>query len=185
MDKLNKLKKFYFKYHYIPSVREIAIILGLKSPGAVGYWINKWKDEGYIDAYKDKLLPLDKFFEFPLLGIIQAGTPTENFAFEETMILSPMNIPHPGETYILKVKGDSMIYEGIKEGDIVILDKFIKPKNGDIVAANIDGEWTLKYLRNVNGDVFLEAANPKYKPIKPNEKLEVGGVVIKVIRDYL
>jgi repressor LexA len=185
MNKFNKLRAFYFEHHYIPSFREIAEIFNLKSPGAVSYWINQWKREGFITINKEKIIPTTRFFEFPLLGNIQAGTPTDNYAFEEFISLEPMGIRHPGHTYLLRVKGDSMIYEGIKEGDLVVLDKLIEPKSGDIIAANIDGEWTLKYLRNRNGDVFLEAANPKYPPIYPREKLEVGGVVVKVIRDYL
>jgi SOS-response transcriptional repressor LexA len=115
MDKFNTLRSFYFNYHYIPSFRELADIFNLKSPGAVGYWINKWKKEGYISVNKEKITPTTRFFEFPLLGQIQAGIPTDNYAFEESMSLDPMNIKHPGHTYLLRVRGDSMIYEGIKE----------------------------------------------------------------------
>jgi repressor LexA len=77
-----------------------------------------------------------------------------------------------------------MINEGIMPGDLVILDKMIEPSNGDVVAAHIDGAWTLKYFRKDQQKVYLEAANPNYPIFHPKEQLEIGGVVVKVIREY-
>jgi repressor LexA len=77
-----------------------------------------------------------------------------------------------------------MINEGIRSGDLVILDKKKEPKSGDVIAALVDNEWTLKYYKNDNGRVYLEAANPNYQPIFPKESLVSGGVVVKVIREY-
>ena len=85
---------------------------------------------------------------------------------------------------MLKVRGDSMVGAGIIEGDLVVLDKSLRPKRSDIIAAYIDEEWTLKYYFDTNGKIFLKAANAKYQDIVPKRKLEIGGVVIKVIREY-
>jgi len=182
--KFNTLRKFYFKNHYIPSFRELADLFNLQSPGAVGYWINRWKDQGYIDVNKEKLIPTDTFFEFPLLGSIQAGFPSEEQENYETIRIEPFNIQHPADTFVLKVRGDSMLGAGIIEGDLVVLDKSMRPKSNDIIAAYIDDAWTLKYYFDKNGRIFLKAANKKYKDIFPKRKLEIGGVVIKVIREY-
>jgi repressor LexA len=77
-----------------------------------------------------------------------------------------------------------MIDAGIRHGDWVVLDKSKQPKDGDIIAANVDWQWTLKYFRQKNGVVYLAAANPAYDPIFPKNNLEVGGVVIRAIREY-
>ena len=77
-----------------------------------------------------------------------------------------------------------MIEEGIREGDLVIIEKGREPKNGDIVVAEVDGEWTLKYFRRAGNDVVLEAANPRYPLITARAELRVGGVLTAVIRKY-
>lgn len=184
-DYLNKLKAFYFENYYIPSYKELCKLFDVSSTQAVAYWIDKWKEQGYLLSDKEKLTPTDKFFEFPVLGAIQAGIPTEHFDVTETLALNPFKFNNPTFTYLLKVRGDSMIGAGIMDGDLVIIDKKIEPQPGFIVAAFIDGEWTLKYFRRKNGSVYLEAANPNYKPLFPKQNLEFGGVVIKVIREYI
>ena len=184
-DYLNQLKKFYFKHYYIPSYKELCKLFGVASTQSVAYWIDKWKAQGLLTSVKEKLTPTDQFFEFPVLGVIQAGLPTENYAIAETLMLHPFNFKNPTFTYLLKVKGDSMVGAGIMDGDLVVIDKKIEPRPGYIVAAFIDDEWTLKYFRRKEGSVYLEAANMNYKPIFPKQKLEFGGVVIKVIREYL
>jgi SOS-response transcriptional repressor LexA len=84
----------------------------------------------------------------------------------------------------LKVSGDSMIGEGIKPGDLVIVDRGKEPKNGDVIIAEVDGEWTMKYFRKQGSTVVLESANPQYPPVKPQSELRVAGVVTAVIRKY-
>jgi SOS-response transcriptional repressor LexA len=77
-----------------------------------------------------------------------------------------------------------MIGEGINDGHLVIVEKGREPKNGDIVIAEVDGEWTMKYFTRKGKSIILEAANPKYQPIKPKAELRLGGVVTAVIRKY-
>ena len=85
---------------------------------------------------------------------------------------------------ILKVSGDSMSEAGILPGDMVIVDKGKSPKTGDIVIAEVDGEWTIKYLRKRGKKISLVPANPKYIPITPKKELVIGGVVTAVVRKY-
>ncbi len=73
---------------------------------------------------------------------------------------------------------------GILPGDMVVVDKTQTPKSGDIVIAEIDGQWTMKYLKKRGESVSLIPANPKYKPIRPKKELKFGGVVTAVVRKY-
>jgi len=93
-------------------------------------------------------------------------------------------IPRPNSSFLLEVSGDSMIGEGIMEGDLVIVERGREPKTGDVVIAEVDGEWTLKYFKKRNGQVTLEAANPKYPVIRPKSELRLGGIVTAVVRKY-
>jgi hypothetical protein len=87
-------------------------------------------------------------------------------------------------TFMLKVKGDSMIDAGIREGDMVLVERGKQAKPGQIVIAEVDGEYTMKYLRMKDGKHYLEAANEKYKPIYPKNELQVEAIVSAVIRKY-
>ena len=73
---------------------------------------------------------------------------------------------------------------GILPGDMVIVDRGLAPKSGDIVIAQVDGDWTMKYLRKRGSDVQLIPANPAYKPIRPKSELKIAGVVTAVVRKY-
>ncbi len=85
---------------------------------------------------------------------------------------------------MLKVSGDSMSDAGILPGDMVIVDKGQDPKNSDIVIAEVDGQWTMKYLKKRGDSITLMPANPKYKPIRPKNELKIAGVVTAVVRKY-
>ena len=92
--------------------------------------------------------------------------------------------PNKESSYILKVKGDSMIDAGIQPGDMVIVERRATYKPGAIVIASVDNEYTMKYLRKKDGKFFLEPANAKYKPIYPGEAFRVDAVVTAVVRKY-
>src|SRR6059036_786204 len=87
-------------------------------------------------------------------------------------------------TYILKVNGESMIEAGILPGDMLLVERGAEPRDGDIVIAQVDREWTMKYFRRRGQQVFLEAANKDFKPIYPTEELKIAAVVRAVIRKY-
>jgi SOS regulatory protein LexA len=119
------------------------------------------------------------------LGNVEAGFPSP--AEEElvdTLSLDDLLIQNKEASFLLKVSGDSMINAGILPGDMVIIDKGLTPKSGDIVIAQVDGEWTMKFLRKRKDDVVLVPANPKYQPIRPKTELKISGVVTAVVRKY-
>jgi repressor LexA len=93
-------------------------------------------------------------------------------------------IKEKDSTYMLRVKGDSMIEAGIHEGDLVIAVRRNDAKDGDIVIAEVDGGWTMKYFRKKNGKTYLEPANKAYSAIFPEYDLHIGAVVKGVIRKY-
>ena len=170
----------------MPGYKEIMSLTGFKSKNAVYKLINKLVDEGIVSKDAQGKLTLEKTFEeVPFLGLVEAGFPTSvDEDRSDTMSIEEYLIEDKSSTYILEVKGDSMIEAGIQEGDLVIAERKKEPKEGDIVIAEVDGGWTMKYLRKKNGKTFLEPANKNYKPIYPTEGLRVAAVVKGVIRKY-
>jgi repressor LexA len=170
----------------MPSYQEISALLGFKSKNAAYKLAEKLVREGFISKDREgKLIPKALFGDLRMLGIVEAGFPSaaeEELA--DTMSLDEYLIPNKEASYILKVKGDSMIDAGICEGDMVVVERTSTPKAGDIVIAEVDGAWTMKYLRKRGTHVYLEAANEKYKPIVPKQDLKIAAVVRAVIRKY-
>lgn len=180
---LSKVKRFYLKNKRLPTYREMAGLFSFSSTNAVFYRVRKWLKQGIFVLKGKRLSPTSRFFSLPLLGIIKAGSPTMEDYQEETFFLDSLINPNGGN-FLLKVSGDSMINEGIFPDDLVVIDQNKAPKNGSIVAALVDNQWTLKYFKRIGGRIILEAANPKYKPIIPKENLAIAGVVISSIRKY-
>ena len=161
-------------------------LTGIRSKGAVSKFINKLIQNNVLEKdEKGKLIPGSIAAAARVLGTVEAGFPSpaeEELA--DTMSLDDFLIQNPQSTFLLKVSGDSMSGAGILPGDMVIVDKGQSPKSGDIVIAEVDGEWTMKYLRKRGSDVALIPANPKYKPIRPKKELKIAGVVTAVVRKY-
>jgi repressor LexA len=161
-------------------------LVGFRSRHAVSRLVDRLVAEGLVtkDA-QGKLIPTRPNGEVPLLGIVEAGFPSP--AEEElidTMSLDQYLIENREATYILKVKGDSMLDAGIQPGDLVIVERTNAPRVGDIVIAEVDGQWTMKYLRKRGTMLYLAPANKKYKPIVPKEELKIVAVVKAVVRKY-
>ncbi len=185
-DYKNKIFSFYERYKRMPSYAEIMNLLGFKSKNSVYKLINKLVEAGVLD--KDdtgKLIPNSLSQEVKLLGLVEAGIPT---VADETSLdslnLDNFLIKNRDSSYLLEVKGDSMIEEGIKEGDLVIVEKRNDAKDGDIVIAEVDGGWTMKFFRKKGNSIFLEPANKNYKPIYPENDMKISAVVKGVIRKY-
>ena len=182
----NKILSFYERQKRMPSYKEIMSLVGFKSKNAVYKLVNKLIDAGILNKDSTgKLIPNSLTPEVNLLGLVEAGIP----AVAEETILDTLNldnylIKNRNSTFILEVKGDSMIEEGIKEGDLVIAERRIEAKDGDIVIAEVDGGWTMKYFRKKGNQIYLEPANKKYKPIFPENEMNIGAVVKGVIRRY-
>ena len=122
--------------------------------------------------------------QIPLLGSIFAGKPdTADGRMDGCIDIDPttLRLPKNARTFALKVRGDSMRNAAILEGDIVIME-FREAKHGDIVAALIDGETTLKRFIVQNGVPYLRASNPKYPDLIPARELVIQGVLIALLR---
>jgi len=193
-DYKNKIISFYKANKRMPVYTEIMKLVGFKSKNAVAKLIDKLISEGVLD--KDSsghLIPNKLIGEVPLLGLVEAGFPTVAEEIDLDMInIDDYLIKDKDSSYMLEVKGESMIDAGIHEGDMVIAEKVNSEgragkkevKDGDIVIAMVDGGWTMKYYRNRAGKVYLEPANKDFKPIYPENELEVVAVVKGVIRKY-
>ncbi len=120
------------------------------------------------------------------LGVIEAGFPSP--AEEElldTMTLDEWLIKRREATYMLEVKGLSMMNAGILPGDTALVERGRDPKHGDIVIACVDGKWTMKFYHILaDKRIVLVPANPKFSPIYPKEELRVEAIVIAIIRKY-
>ena len=120
-----------------------------------------------------------------MLGLVEAGIPTMiDDPLRETISLDDYLVGNKQSVYLLEVKGDSMIDEGIKEGDLVLAERRGDPKDGDIVIAEVDGGWTMKYFKKKGNIVYLKPANKNYSPIYPDYDLKVAAIVKGVIRKY-
>ena len=117
-------------------------------------------------------------------GAVRAGFPSPAADYlENTVCLQELLIAHPQATFLMRVEGDSMVGAGIHDGDIVVVDRAIKPGDGKVVVAVMDGDFAIKRLCYRGGECFLESENPKFKPIAVTEHSEnsVWGVVTNVI----
>lgn len=181
-----KVVSFYKKHRRMPTYREIMQLTGYKSKNAVHYFVGKLVDEGVVEKdASGRLIPKRLSIGAPLLGLVEAGFPS--VAEEELLDVMDFDeylVPNKESSYILKVKGDSMIDAGIQPGDMVVVERKATYKPGQIVVAMVDGEYTMKYLRKKGDTFFLEPANEKYKPIYPHESFRVEAVVTAVVRKY-
>ena len=183
---------------YPPSVREIGEAVGLSSPSTVHSHLNSLVEAGAIrkDPSKPRaIMVIDKTpsrssddrrtRDVPLLGRVAAGTPI--LAAEQVAEVMPLptELVGDGPVFLLEVKGDSMIDAGIHEGDLVAVNSQPDARDGEIVAALIDGEEaTIKRLRRRGGKVILESENPLYEPMVFTEGVELIGKVVSVLRRY-
>ena len=170
----------------MPGYNEMMALLSFKSKNAVYKLIQKMVEDGTVSKdSRGRIIPNKLVGEIPFLGLVEAGIPTVAEAdMSDTMSIDEYLIRNKEGTYILEVKGDSMIEEGIKEGDLVIVERKDEPKDGDIVIAEVDGGWTMKYFRKEKTRVYLEPANKKYKNIYPEYDLKIAAIVKGVIRKY-
>src|SRR3989344_1334123 len=189
----NKILEFYRKHKRMPVYREIMVLIGFKSKNAVYKLVAKLVEEGIVEKDKSgKLIPKNLFGEVSVLGLVKAGFPSPGEEqILDTMSLDDFLIEKKEATYLLEVDGDSMIDAHIAHGDLVIAECTNTAKDGEIVIAEVDGEWTMKYYREksrksmaAKGGAWLEAANKNYKPIYPTEELKIAAVVRGVIRKY-
>lgn len=186
---LNFIKKYSQKHGYSPSLEEIADKFSFSSLSTVHYHLSQLQEKGLISRQDSipRSIQLEELnepvAEIPLAGLIAAGEPIEAIEQTETITVPKSMLSPNGQHYALKVKGDSMIDEGIFDNDIVVIRKQEVADNGTIVVALINGnEATLKKIYKEKNGFRLQPANPKLKPIFVKELL-VQGRVVSILRN--
>jgi len=175
---------FYRRTRRLPSYADMLSIFNFQSKNAVAKVVAKFIDEGLVG--KDEtghLAAGPDMFGVRLIGAVQAGLPTTaEQEVGEALSLDEYLIEKKDKTYLLEVTGDSMIEAGINEGDLVVVEQGRAPKLGDIVIAEVDHEWTMKFLAKENSRMILKPANKNYPINKPQGEMNIGGVVRGVVR---
>lgn len=190
---LGHIKEFQAKKGYSPSLADLAVAFGVRSKNAIAKVVNVLTKQGHLEKDpKGRIKIIDRIveeisapFALPLFGPISAGfaAPVEEQA-EETVTLESYLVRDKTKTFLLRVKGDSMINAGIQEGDLVVVERGATPRPNEIVVGVLDGEFTLKRLIKDKGMYFLRAENDNYPDLYAMDELQVAGVVKGVIRKY-
>jgi repressor LexA len=186
-SRIEEISRFYHRQGRMPSFSEIGDMAGFRSKNAVFKLVNKLEKLKVLERdKKGRLIPGSiAASSVRLLGTVEAGFPSPaEESLADTLSIDELLIENPDATFLLKVSGDSMSGAGILPGDMVLVDKRRTPKSGDIVIAEVDGAWTMKYLRIREKGVALISANPNYKPIKPKNEIRIARVVTAVVRKY-
>jgi repressor LexA len=186
---LDFITEFIAKNGYAPSYREIGEGFGLSSVSTVAEHIDTLAAKGYLSKEENEARSLqltpawdEATFEVPLMGIIAAGAPIQAIRTNETIDI-PRDMMGPN-VFALKVRGDSMIEDGIFNGDYVIIEQSSTAKNGDIVVALVDREnVTLKRFYQEKDHIRLQPANKSMKPILA-KNVVVQGKVKGIIRKF-
>jgi repressor LexA len=187
---------------YPPSVREIGDAVGLSSPSTVHSHLSSLVKLGYIrkDATKPRAIEVlgshaesaeippstrddEHLRDVPLVGRIAAGSPILAAEDVENVMALPTDLVGNGPVFMLEIKGDSMVDAGILDGDYVVIRRQDHARDGEIIAALVDGEEaTVKRLRRENGKVVLIAENPAYEPMVFDRDVAIIGKVVTVLR---
>lgn len=182
----NKIESFYLDNKRMPTYSEMMNLFGFKSKNAIFKIVNKLIEAGIVAKdHLGRLIPTEFFGEIPMLGYVTAGLPASvEEELTDTIKLDDLLIQNKALTYMLEVDGDSMIDAHIEKGDMVLVEKANQAKDMQIVIAEVDGEYTMKYFRKEGGKVWLQPANKNYQPIYPENSLNVIAVLKAVMRKY-
>jgi repressor LexA len=190
---LDYLNDFIGQHGYAPSLEEIGRRFNLSSLATVHKHLTNLQEKGFIRRAWNRsrsveLIPTrvgQRAVELPLLGYVAAGAPIEAIVSTETISV-PDSLASNRDSYVLRVKGDSMIDEQIRDGDYVVVEDRKSAHSGEMVIALLGGlEVTLKKFYQEDGQVRLQPANPTMQPILvPLDQVQVQGVVVGVMRKY-
>ena len=182
---LDALRMYWREHKAFPSMAKLADVLGLASAGGVFKVVGRLVDAGFLERVEGRIAPTRDFFALPVLGKVRAGLPQmeDQTAGQEMVGVEDYLIRHPERTVFCRVRGESMREAGIFDGDMLVVNKALKPRHGQVVVAVVDGEFTVKYLYQRAGRVKLKAANATYPDITPKEgqEIEIWGVVLWVV----
>ena len=198
-DILNFIREHQKDHGVAPTHREICDHFGFSSYGTVYKHLSLLEKKGLIrrdwnqkrgvelveqPAAAKEAATSATAIELPLFGYIAAGRPLEVDLSDETISV-PTHLTTRGENYVLKVRGDSMVEDGILDGDLVIIARRQLADNGEMVVANVNGEVTLKRLYREGERVRLQPANSMMSPIfAPARDVAVQGVVVGLMRRF-
>ena len=190
---LDYLNDFIQQHGYAPSLEEIGRRFGLSSLATVHKHLTNLQEKGFIKRAWNRSRSVElvpsrvggRSVELPLLGYVAAGRPIEALVGSETIAV-PEDLVGKRDTYVLRVKGDSMIDEQIRDGDYVIVEDRHSADNGEMVIAMVNGaDVTLKKWYLEQGHIRLQPANPAMQPIMVEaDQVQVQGVVVGVMRKY-
>ncbi|MBI4599859.1 repressor LexA [Candidatus Uhrbacteria bacterium] len=185
-EAVKKIERFYNKKKRMPSFQEVAELIGYKSKNAVSKLVDKLIEREFLlKDEQGRLLPGRCMRGVQVLGTVAAGFPSPvEEELCDTLSLDEWLVPHRESTFLLKVTGDSMQDAGIVEGDMVLAERGVQPRSGDIVIAEIDHEWTMKYFVRDGAKVVLRPGNTKYPVLVPRCELKIAAIVRGVIRKY-
>ncbi|MCT2585535.1 transcriptional repressor LexA [Actinophytocola gossypii] len=192
---LAAIRDWVVRHGYSPSTRQIGDAVGLRSSSSVSRHLTSLEEKGFLRRSTSVSRPIDvRMFlrsaapepaadsvTVPVVGDIAAGVPIAAEEHVDDLLTLPRGITGRGTVFGLRVRGDSMVDAAICDGDIVVVRQQHEAHSGQIVAAMIDGEATVKVYRRRNGHVFLEPRNPAYDVIDGDEAV-VLGVVASVLR---
>jgi len=187
------IREFVADKGYSPSLKEIGAGFGISSVATVHKHVQHLVEKGLLRKAWNRSRSVEPIDEpargsvaLPLAGVVAAGTPIEAIEDVETIEVPLDLVPHRGRSFALRVRGDSMIGEQIRDGDTVIVESRSEARNGDTVVALIRGsDATLKKFYRKGARVRLEPANPSLDPIEvPARDVEIRGVVRGLLRRY-
>ena len=172
-----------------PTRAEVALRFGFKSKNAAADHLRALEQKGHIKLHPELSRGIQLLDEqdpdlIPVIGSVAAGLPIEAIENHDEALPVPKGLFAKRPTYLLRVKGDSMIDAGIHEGDIVAVERERSAVSGDFVVAIVDNEFTLKELVIERKKFVLKPHNPAYPIIRPKGELEIFGVVVGLVRRF-
>jgi repressor LexA len=186
-DHLATLQGYYAAHRVLPSYSRLMALMGLASKSAVKKVLERLEDAGMLERTPEgDWAPARRFFERAIaFSPVPAGVPVSaDDVGADTLTIDRLLIERPAETVLIRVKGVSMIGEGIHDGDLAVVERRTRANPGDIVVAVVDDEFTLKTLARDSHGYHLLPANPDFQVIRPKGKLEIFGVLVGLIRKY-
>ena len=190
---LDFVRQFLAERGYSPSLEEIGEHFGLSSVATVHKHVQHLVEKGYLRKAWNRSRsvepvepPSSHVVALPLLGTVAAGAPIEAVEVEESIEVPRHLVPPRGSCFVLRVRGDSMIDEQIRDGDFVVVESRPEASDGDTVVALLRGaDATLKTFYRRGSNVSLQPANVAMEPIEvPGREVEIRGVVRGLLRRY-
>ncbi len=187
---LNAVVNFFKMHDRVPTYRELGEELGVSSSATIAEHVAGLIEKGFLKKVGQQIELTIKAFQrgagvrLPLMGLIAAGEPIEALQTRETIVVPAHMVVDGMNSYVLKVRGDSMIEEGIFDGDFVVVERSNRPQDGDVVVALLDNTYaTLKKFYREKTRIRLQPANKRLKPIFVKDCI-IQGIVRGVIRTF-